>query len=260
MTLMCTGEHDATVRRSFEQQVGLFSGEQSPFARRPASTLGWLEPLDEDAIVLDVACGAAHAAEVAAPRVRQVVGIDLTPALLQLGADRLRDAEITNVLLQVGNASELPFVDASFDLVVCRSALHHFLHPERPLAEMARVCRPGGRVVACDMVAPTADVRERFDQLHRQLDPSHASVLLEAELAELLSSTVGPLTYGEAADPIAIPVDLMLTDAADRDAVVAALRAELAGGPPTGFNPVVDAGQMFVSFTNATVHATRASK
>jgi SAM-dependent methyltransferase len=254
---MSASEHDAIVRRSFEQQVGLFTGEDSPFARRPASPLAWLEPLDRDMIVLDVACGAAHGAELAAPHVRQVVGLDLTRALLLLAADRLRDAGITNVLLQEGNAADLPFLDASFDLVACRGSLHHFPRPEQPVAEMARVCRPGGRVVVADMVAPSAQVRELFDEVHRCVDPSHAGVLLEAELAELLRSSVGPLSYGETSDPFTLPVDQMLTDAADRDAVMSALRAELDGGPATGFKPVVDAGQVLVSFTSTVVHAAR---
>src|SRR5262249_45249056 len=81
-------EHDAVVRQSFEKQAGLFVGEDSPFARRPASALTWLEPLDLDMVVLDVACGAAHAAEQAAPHVRQVVGVDLTTALLDGCAPR----------------------------------------------------------------------------------------------------------------------------------------------------------------------------
>lgn len=254
---MTADDHDHVVRRSFEKQTGLFVGEDSPFARRPASALAWLEPLDPDMIVLDVACGAAHAAEQVAPRVRQVVGVDLTPSLLELGADRLRQAGITNVVLQEGNAAALPFVDASFDLVVCRGALHHFADAAGAVAEMARVCRPGGRVVAADMVAPTADVRGAFDDLHRCLDPSHAGVLLEAELAELLQDEVGPIAYGETSEPFLIPVDAILSDAADRDAVARALDAELAGGAATGFAPVVENGKTLVSFTNTVVHATR---
>ena len=254
---MSSSEHDAVVRRSFEKQTALFAGDDALFARRSSSALAWLEPLDPEMIVLDVACGAAHAAEQAAPHVRQVVGLDLTRALLELGADRLRDAGITNVLLQEGSAAELPFLDASFDLVACRAALHHVPDPGVVVAEMARVCRPGGRVVAVDMVAPSAEVREAFDALHRRIDPSHAGVLLEGELAELLRSKVGPLTYGETTDPFTLPVDHILTDAADRDAVTSALQAELAGGPATGFDPVLDDGQTLVSFTNTVVHATR---
>jgi SAM-dependent methyltransferase len=254
---MGTSEHDPVVRQSFEQQVGLFTGEDSPFARSAASTLAWLEPLDADMIVLDVACGAAHVAEQAALRVRQVVGVDLTPALLRLGADRLRQAGVTNVLLQEGNAAELPFVDASFDVVVCRSSLHHFPSPEQPVAEMTRVCRPGGCVIVSDMVAPTAEVRGAFDELHRRIDPSHAGALTEVELGELLRSAVGPLSYAKTSDRFTLPVDQLLTDAADRDAVMVTLRAELAGGPPTGFNPVVEDDQLLVSFANTVLHATR---
>src|SRR5438270_1841720 len=91
-------QHEEIVRRSFTRQVGLFSGPDSPFAQRPAGAISWLEPLEAEMVVLDVACGAAHASEVIAPHVRQVVGVDLTPRLLALGAQRLRDTGTTNVL------------------------------------------------------------------------------------------------------------------------------------------------------------------
>src|SRR5205814_8861444 len=130
------------------------AGDGALLERRASSAVARLEPLDSDMIVRDVACGAAHAAAQVAPHVRQVVGLDLTRAILDLGDDRLRDAGITNVLLQEGSAAELPFLDASFDLVACRAALHHVPDPRVVVAEMARVCRPGGRVVAVDMVAP----------------------------------------------------------------------------------------------------------
>ncbi len=97
--------HDDIVRSSFTRQVGLFSGPDSPFVRRAGGTGEQLEPLADDMLVLDVACGAAHASEVVAPAVRQVVGVDLTIDLLALGAARLRDAGIDNVLLQEGNAA-----------------------------------------------------------------------------------------------------------------------------------------------------------
>src|SRR4029077_1563483 len=97
-------DQDDLVRASFCRQVGLFSGPDSPFVRRPAGTVEQLEPLDDGMLVLDLRCGAAHAAEVVAPRVRQVVGVDLTASLLELGAARLATAGVDNVLLQEGNA------------------------------------------------------------------------------------------------------------------------------------------------------------
>ena len=69
-------DHDDVVRSSFARQVGLFSGPDSPFVRRETGTATErLEPLDASMLVLDVACGAGHAAEVVAPQVRQVVGV-----------------------------------------------------------------------------------------------------------------------------------------------------------------------------------------
>jgi ubiquinone/menaquinone biosynthesis C-methylase UbiE len=117
---MGADDHDEVVRQSFARQVPLFSGADSPFAQRSTGTLSWIEPLDQDMIVLDVACGAAHATEPVAPHVRQVVAIDLTPKLLDVGRQRLRDQQITNILLQQANAEGLPFVDQSFDIVYCR--------------------------------------------------------------------------------------------------------------------------------------------
>jgi ubiquinone/menaquinone biosynthesis C-methylase UbiE len=255
---MSTDEHDAVVRGSFERQVGLFTGDDSFFARRAASAVAWLEPLDPQMIVLDVACGAAHVAEQVAPYVRQAVGLDLTPELLALGAERLRHADITNVLLQEGNAARLPFLDASFDLVFCRSALHHFAHPADPVAEMARVCRSAGRVVVSDMVATSQRVRERFDDLHRLIDPSHAGVLVESEVAELLRSTVGPLGDHRPPTSVTLPIEKMFTELSHRDAVLFALHDELEGGPATGFSPTVHDDQVLVSFTSVLVHAERA--
>ncbi len=250
-------DHNDITRRSFEQQVGVFTGSDSPFARRPESTLAWVEPLDEQMIVLDVACGAAHVAEALAPHVRQVVGIDLTPALLELGAGRLRDAGVDNVLLQEGDVAALPFADASFDVVVCRTALHHFPDKRRALHEMARVCRPEGRVVVLDMVAPSDEVRDTFDAVHTAFDPSHAGVLLEAELADLMADTVGPLSYG-ATDMLAdLPVAVMLTSASDEAAAMGPIETELAGGAPTGFVPRHVDDDIVVSFTMTVVHATK---
>jgi SAM-dependent methyltransferase len=252
-----SSEHADVVRRSFERQVQLFSGPDSPFASRPSTSLSWIEPLDEDMIVLDVACGAAHATEPVAPRVRQVVGIDLTSALLHIGAERLRDNGIGNVLLQEADAESLPFVDESFDIVFCRASLHHFADPNRAVSEMQRVCRTGGRIVLVDVVAPAPDVRERYDRVHRLIDPSHVRAFLDYELADLLPGGVGGLTYADTAT-FQFPIDVALTDQSEREEVLAILRAEAqGGGEPTGFGPVEDDGKVVVSFTNCVVHAER---
>lgn len=237
--------------------MSLFSGLDSPFARRPVSSLSWIAPLTDDMIVLDVACGAAHASEPIAPHVRQVVGIDLTPALLRVGAKRLHDTGIDNVLLQEANAESLPFMDASFDIVCCRSSLHHFADPNRAVSEMVRVCRIGGRVVLADLVVPAGIVRERFDLVHRLIDPSHVRAFREGELADLLPGGIDRLTYAETST-IRLPIDIALTDQSEQTAVLDILNAEVHGsGAPTGFEPIAENGTLIVSFATCIAQAER---
>jgi ubiquinone/menaquinone biosynthesis C-methylase UbiE len=247
-------EQREMVRDSFSRQTALFSGPNSPFVARDPSALSWVEPLDDGMIVLDVACGAAHVAEQIAPQVRQVVGIDLTSALLAIGAERLREAGITNVLLQEGDAAALPFIDASFDVVACRASLHHFDAAEPALREMARVCRPGGHVAISDLAAPPAELRAAYDAVHRSLDPSHVTALGEAELAELLERTVGPITYGQTTSS-SVPLDIIWSDVSDRDAVTRAIRSELDGGPATGLEPVETDEGILLTFTSTVMQA-----
>jgi SAM-dependent methyltransferase len=246
--------HEDVVRESFRAQVAAFSGPDSVYARR-SGPLSWIEPLDASMIALDIACGAAHAAESVAPHVRQVVGVDLTAELLALGANRLRQAGIGNVLLQEGNAEALPFADASFDLAFCRSSLHHFAAPRRAIEEMWRVTNSDGRIVLLDLVAPPGPVRGRFDALHRLLDPSHVETFTADELIDHVTRE-GVLTYCDTLD-LRLPIDVAIAENSDRDGAMAALKAELEGGPATGFEPEQDADSVTVKFVNLIIHATR---
>jgi SAM-dependent methyltransferase len=247
-------DHDDVVRASFSRQVGLFSGPDSPFVRRPAGTIEQFEPLDDDMLVLDLCCGAAHAAEVVGPSVRQVVGIDLTASLLELGSTRLAAAGIRNVLLQEGNAQALPFVTGSFDLAYCFASLHHVGDPAAAVAEMARVVVPGGRVVVQDLIVPVPDARDRFDDVHRMVDPSHRRAFVEAELAALMPDGA-ELSYAATGDA-RFPISIAYTEQSDVEGAETALRAELDGGPVTALEPIDDDGTLTVTFWISTVHAT----
>jgi SAM-dependent methyltransferase len=95
--------------------------------------------------VLDVACGSGNAALAAARRGCDVVGIDYVPALLARGRRRA-DAEGLELDLVEGDVESIPFPDSSFDAVV--SVFGAMFAPDHPraFAELARVCRPGGRI------------------------------------------------------------------------------------------------------------------
>ena len=95
--------------------------------------------------VLDVAAGNGNATLAAARRFADVISTDYVPALLDKGRSRAQ-AEGLNVQFQVADAEELPFDDASFDVVLSTFGAMFTPEPERPAREMLRVLRDGGRI------------------------------------------------------------------------------------------------------------------
>lgn len=97
--------------------------------------------------VLDLATGTGVTAIAARERGARVTGADLTPELLAVARDRARAAGFDDIEFREADAEALPFADASFDVVL--STCGHMFAPDQPrvAAELARVTRPGGRVV-----------------------------------------------------------------------------------------------------------------
>jgi ubiquinone/menaquinone biosynthesis C-methylase UbiE len=101
--------------------------------------------LKTDERVLDVAAGNGNAALAAARRGCVVTSTDYVSSLLDRGAERAR-AERLDVAFETADVEALPFADASFDAVVSTFGVMFAPDHTRSAAEMARVCRPGGRI------------------------------------------------------------------------------------------------------------------
>lgn len=169
--------------------IDQFTRQAVPFARAPAHQEGIglirsLARITQADTVLDVACGPGLVACAVAPFAQRVTGLDLTPEMIA-EARRAQAAQgLTNVDWQVGTAVPLPFEEAAFSVVLTRYSLHHFADPGAALAEMFRVCRPGGRVVVADLCIPSPQ-GARFDTVEQLRDPSHVHVLTPEELRGL---------------------------------------------------------------------------
>jgi arsenite methyltransferase len=129
-----------------EGSLESFAGTGNPFR------LGALQPGER---VVDVGCGAGLDSLIAACMVGpqgQVIGIDMTPAMLEKARRGAAAAGLTNVEFQEGYAETLPAPEAWADVVISNGALNLMPDKVAALAEMARVLKPGGRLQIGDIL------------------------------------------------------------------------------------------------------------
>lgn len=110
--------------------------------------------------VVDVCTGTgdvALAAIDARPGASRVIGIDFSAEMLRLGGEKLRArGEGDRVLLARGDATRLPLASASMDAATVAFGIRNVEQPERGLAEMYRVLRPGGRLAVLEFAIPAS--------------------------------------------------------------------------------------------------------
>jgi ubiquinone/menaquinone biosynthesis C-methylase UbiE len=177
-------DHAERVREQFTKQAEPFAALR---IHTQEESLAWLREglrLSGSERVLDAGCGPGLVACYLAPFADQVVGVDATPAMLAKGAELARERGCHNVRYAEGALERLPFETGSFDAVVTRYTFHHVLDTAAVMAELVRVCRPGGRVVVCD-ATPRPECREAYDAWERLRDPSHSSARTARELRAL---------------------------------------------------------------------------
>jgi len=138
---------------------------------------------DERAI--DSGTGAGTLALALAPLVREVVGVDIVPELLE----RARRGAPENVTFVEGDATSLPFESGSFDLSCSRRTLHHIAHPEMAVSELVRVTAPGGQIFVDVQIASVDPlVALDLDRFERARVPSHTRTLPDIDLRQLFEA------------------------------------------------------------------------
>ena len=140
-----------------EETIASFAGTGNPFR---------LGPLRTGERVVDVGCGAGIDSMIAARMVGnegQVVGVDMTRAMLARARESVAALGATNVELREGYAEALPVEDGWADVVISNGVLNLFPDKYAGLREMARVLRPGGRLQIGDILVekPLSDGAKR---------------------------------------------------------------------------------------------------
>jgi SAM-dependent methyltransferase len=198
-------------------------------------------------VVLDLACGTGNAAIPAARTGATVIGLDLTPRMLEVGRRRAEEAGVS-VDWREGDAEEIPLADASVDVVLSTFGVMFAPRHEVVADEIARVLRPGGRVALCAWT-PEGTIGEFFQIAGAYLPPPPEVVDpplrwgSEDRVAELLEGTgiTVACTRHQAGlrhDSVETAVDCYLDwfgpmvqarAVADAEGRLSALRADLAG-------------------------------
>jgi ubiquinone/menaquinone biosynthesis C-methylase UbiE len=128
-------------------------------------------------VVADLGCGTGQVSAAIAPFVARVIAVDASAAMLQAAKKRLHG--IHNIELRRGELEALPIDDARIDAATLMLVLHHVPEPERALHEVARVLKPGGRLVIVDMLPHDRDsYRQQMGHVWLGFSDDHVRRLL----------------------------------------------------------------------------------
>ena len=173
------------VRRARAEQAARYFADHAPQWDRIRS-LHVPEELVEAAIrdivgqaplhaVLDLGTGTGRMLELVAPFADRAVGVDQSPAMLNVARARLERAGLRNAQLRQGDIYALPVERDFYDLVIIHQVLHFLDDPARAVREAGRALRPGGRLVVVDF-APHGHEFLREQHAHRRLGFSREEI------------------------------------------------------------------------------------
>jgi ubiquinone/menaquinone biosynthesis C-methylase UbiE len=172
-------------QKRFSETAERMAAHQDARAEATRARLAELLRPTGDERALDVGTGAGAFALALAPLVREMVGVDVVPELL----DQARARAPENLELVEADGRSLPFGAASFDLVCTARTLHHTTRPELVVAELTRVLRPGGTMLVVDQIAPVDPLAAlALNRFEIARDASTTRVLADVDLRGLFDS------------------------------------------------------------------------
>lgn len=167
---------------SVELRLALQEGRATDLADRVRRLVG---PFSGSELALDAGCGTGALAFALAPHVGEVVAADTRADYL----DAARGLAPENVRFVEADATALPFEYGTFDVAGCQRLLHHVHRPELVVSELARVTRPGGRILIIDQLGSVDPLRSiELDRFERLRDPGHERLLPEADIRGFLDA------------------------------------------------------------------------
>jgi ubiquinone/menaquinone biosynthesis C-methylase UbiE len=191
----------STVERQFRRRPSVYTPNAIPMDNRFIAFLISASGMGRSDRVLEVACGTGGATIAFAERCGAAVGLDVRADALARARTEALERNIPNASFVAGEIERMPLAGGSFTGALCRFSFHHFVHPERVFAEMARVVAPTGWMVVSDMTASeNAEEAEFHNQMERLCDPTHARTLAASEFERIFADNGFRITMKIARD------------------------------------------------------------
>ena len=131
--------------------------------------------------IADLGAGEGSFALLLSQRAVRVIAVDSSARMIEVGREQAARHGVKNVEYRLGDMEEVPIGAGEVDLVFFSQSLHHALHPERALAEAARILGDGGRIVVLDLL------KHRFEEA-REIYADEWLGFSEAELEAMLEN------------------------------------------------------------------------
>ena len=180
----------AMVRDRFTRTAGVFADYVLKERVFEAERLLRLVAPSGSERALDAACGPGTMARIFAPHVRWMIGLDLTPAMLERARREAAERKLENFCAIRGNVLRMPFGDETFDLVVTSYSIHHLPDAAAALAEIARILKRGGKFGMLDMIVSEDQATAKFcNDIEIARDASHTRALAASEFERLLADS-----------------------------------------------------------------------
>ena len=130
-------------------------------------------------VIADLGSGDGGFSLLLAHNAEKVIAVDSSAKMIEFAREQSQRHHVKNVEYRLGDMEELPIDDASVDIAFFSQSLHHAMHPDRAVAEAARILKPGGRIAILDLA------RHRFEEA-REMYADEWLGFSEAELEAML--------------------------------------------------------------------------
>lgn len=244
-------EQNSRVLDQFAKQAASYAAlvSRSRDSSLPAF-LDAVKPVPADRM-LDVGCGTGRFAVSIASLVGHVVGVDLTPAMLDQARQLQFDTKTENIEWRQADVTELPFAEGEFSLVTTKAMLHHVVSPARVIGEMRRVCAIGGRIVAAD-VTPKREKSAAANAIEVLRDPSHVYAMTSAEL-RAIGAQLGLIELAALEYETSIPLEHVLRTSFPAEGMLERVRSLFqldaqSGADALGFGARMEGGEVHLSY------------